>query len=71
MQKSGKEEESNMINTSSKGSPEERQQRVIEIPGSAKIKQLRQSIKDDLGIKEKVSIKLFLNDADLVKKLKQ
>lgn len=60
-----------MINTSSKGSPEERQQRVIEIPGSAKIKQLRQSIKDDLGIKEKVSIKLFLNDADLVKKLKQ
>lgn len=33
---------------------------MIELTPSTKVKQLRQSIKDQLGIKEKVNIKLYL-----------
>ena len=51
--------EQDMINTVSKR-VNEGDQRVIEIGPSAKIKQLRQAIRDDLGIKEKISLKLYV-----------
>ena len=46
-----------MINTSSEAPKETK---TIEITPSSKVKQLRQAIKDDLGIKDKVSLKLYL-----------
>lgn len=36
---------------------------MIQLQASTKVKQLRQAIKDELGIKEKVNIKLFLSKA--------
>ena len=46
-----------MINTSS-AIPGE--QRVIEVTASMKIKQLRINIKESLGIKDKVGVKLYV-----------
>jgi hypothetical protein len=42
------------------GNKEERRTQKLELAASTKIKQLRQLIKDQLAIKEKVSIKLYL-----------
>lgn len=42
------------------GNKKAREEHKIEVTASQKIKQLRQAIKDDMGIKDKVSIKLFL-----------
>jgi len=58
-----------MINTSSANSGE---QRVIEVTSSMKIKQLRINIKEGLGIKDKVGVKLYVpnnSDKNLGKKL--
>jgi hypothetical protein len=49
-----------LINTATKSADVERQQKAIELLPSTKIRQLRQAIKDDLGIKDKVSMKLYL-----------
>lgn len=61
-------EEVSEINTASAKAIKGGQQRSIEILGSFKIKQLRQAIKDDLGLKDKVSLKLILPITKEVKK---
>ncbi len=62
------EEGATEINTVSAKAIKGGQQRSVEILGSFKIKQLRQAIKDDLGLKEKVSLKLILPITKEVKK---
>ena len=49
-----------MINTSSTPAVAKPAERVVEIFSSFKVKQLRQQIKDDLGIKDKVSLKIYI-----------